>query len=986
VPEETRAFKDLTPGTMISHYRITTLIGAGGMGVVYKAVDTKLDRTVALKFLPPHLLCDAGARTRFEHEAKSASALNHPNITTIYEIDEDDGRCFIAMEFIDGQSLREIFRDRVLTMDEVLDIALQIGQGLDAAHKKDVVHRDIKPDNIMVTEDNRVKIMDFGLAKLRGATRVTKTATTVGTLQYMSPEQAQGKDTDHRSDIFSLGAVLYEMVTGRKAFRGDNEAAVINSILNHEPEPLARYKRDVPEGVQRIVDKALAKDKEERYQHADEMVADLKHERRISERIEPSVARQVETTLEPRRGILRLVALFAVAAVVVILYLVFEPFRIEMGPDTRAIAQQNSLAIMYFENMTDPEDTDRTAQMVTALLITDLSESEYMRVVSRQRLYDILGRLGKQDQKSIDKSVATEVAAEAGVKWILTGTVLQVEPNIVLTSEISDAETGEIRATQRVSGGIGEDLFAVIDRLTVEVRQDMSLPKEAMKEVDHRVADVTTCSESAYRYFLEGVDLSNKYYGEEARLSFRRALEQDSTFAMAYYFLSVLTQGKERQVLAEKALKYSATASKVERYYIEAYAAFLARDYEETVRRAQRVLDIEPDHKLTLFTMAVIYDNFLAKPELAVYYCRQVLEIDPSFKRAYNQMAYAYDRMDKPDSSIWAINQYIALAPDEPNPYDTRGDLYAYSGRLDEALASYRKAEEMKPDFVVSTLKVGNIYLFRGQYARAESCYRIVASSNDKWDRCEARVYLAAVPVHRGRFDAALEALRDGIGADQMEGTTQLYCAHKHRLAADIHLERGEYESAREEARRYRAIVMKAYPENPSYVADFYAHLLAEAGWVEEAEVALEAAEGRPDSETLKQFFSYYVAQGCIARARGNLDEAIGRLEKALDVASDPHFHVRSMLATVYLEAGRYDLAVATLERALSRYDNGRVLAAILAVKAYYLLGRAYEASGWNQKAIDQYEIFLSIWKDADPGIPMVEDARQRLERLKAAS
>lgn len=985
-PEETRAFKALSPGTTVSHYTIIEKIGAGGMGVVYKAVDTRLERPVALKFLPPHLLCDADARTRFEHEARSASALNHPNIATIYEIDEAEGQCFIAMELVEGRSLKEIFKDRVLSQDEILDIAVQIGQGLGAAHRRDVVHRDIKPDNIMVTEDNRTKIMDFGLAKLKGATRVTRTATTVGTLQYMSPEQARGRETDRRSDIFSFGAVLYEMITGRKAFRGDNEAAVINSILNQDPEPLARYKRDVPEGLQRIVDKALAKDREERYQHADDMVADLKRERRISERVEVSTGARPRPALKPRRGLVRLIGIFAVVVAVVILYLIFEPFRIEVGPDTQAIAQENSLAVMYFENMTDPEDTDRTAQMVTALLITDLSESDYMRVVSRQRLYDILARLGKEDQKAIDKSVASRVASEAGVKWILTGTVLQVKPSIVLTSEISDAATGEIRTSQRVAGGAGEDLFSVIDRLTVAVREDMALPEEASDEVDRQISTVTTSSQIAYRYYLEGVDLLRKYFENEARLSFQKAIEHDSTFAMAYYYLSLLSEGKEGRDLARKALKYSSDASRVERYYIEAYQSFLAGDYEDTIRKLQRIFDIEPDNKLALYTLAVIYNRFLVRPELSVSYSKRVLEIDPYYKPAYNQMAYAYDRLAKHDSSLWAINQYIALAPDEPNPYDTRGDLYAYSGRLDEALASYKKAEEMKPDFVASTLKVGNIHLFRRQYAQAESCYRIVASSDDKWDRCEARVYLAVVPLYQGKFDEALGVLRRGIGADQMEGTLLTYSAHKHRLAANIYFERGEYESAIEEARLYREIVMKAYPENPSYVAGFYAGLLAETGRVEDAEGVLREAESRPDSETLRQFSSYHMVQGYIARARGNLDEAIAHLGEALEAAESPYFHLRSVLATVYLEAGRYDLAVTTLEQALSRYDNGRALSTIRAVKAYYLLGRAYEASGWNQRAIDQYEIFLKIWKDADQGITVVEDARRRLERLKAAS
>jgi len=492
LPDETRSFKMLTPGTMISHYRIIEKIGAGGMGVVYKAEDTRLKRTVALKFLPPRFLCDADARARFEHEAQSASALNHPNITTIYEIDDAEGRCFIAMEYIGGKSIKCAVADGADSIDEILDLALQIGKGLDAAHRKDVVHRDIKSANIMVNDDGVVKIMDFGLAKLKGVTKLTKEGTTLGTLQYMSPEQVLGTGVDRRSDIFSLGVVLFEMITGRLPFGGDDEAALINSILNETPEPLARYKADVPEGLQRIVDKALAKDKEERYQHADEVVADLKREKRGSALTETTRMSAAVVPGEPRKRLLHILVPVAAACVIALLIFVFEPFRIEMGPEKQAIAEENSLAIMYFENLADPEDTERTGKMVTALLITDLSESEYLEVVSRQRLFDILRALGKDDLKVIDASVASEVAEQAGVKWILTGNVFRTEPSIVLTSDISDAASGKITASQRVTGEPDEDIFAVVDRLSKAIRDDMALPEAAGAEIDRPVADVTT--------------------------------------------------------------------------------------------------------------------------------------------------------------------------------------------------------------------------------------------------------------------------------------------------------------------------------------------------------------------------------------------------------------------------------------------------------------------------------------------------------------
>ncbi|MFC1683752.1 serine/threonine protein kinase, partial [Candidatus Zixiibacteriota bacterium] len=249
-------------GKTISHYKITSKLGEGGMGVVYLAQDLKLDRQVALKFLPEHLTADEVEKERFIHEARAASSLNHSNITTIYEIDEFEGQLFFAMEYCPGRNIKELIEKDKLILKKTLDIAIQICEGLTAAHDKEVVHRDIKSENIMITPEGRAKIMDFGLAKLKGASKITSTGSTVGTVAYMSPEQAQGMDVDRRSDIFSFGVVLYEMISSHLPFKGEHEAAVIYSIVNETPEPLARYKADVPEGLQRIVTKALTKDLE----------------------------------------------------------------------------------------------------------------------------------------------------------------------------------------------------------------------------------------------------------------------------------------------------------------------------------------------------------------------------------------------------------------------------------------------------------------------------------------------------------------------------------------------------------------------------------------------------------------------------------------------------------------------------------------------------------------------------------------------------
>ncbi|MFZ1947035.1 MAG: serine/threonine-protein kinase, partial [bacterium] len=278
----------LAPGTTVLQYKIIERIGSGGMAEVYLAEDTRLGRKAALKFLFPQYAVDPDIKQRFAREAQAAAALSHPNIVTIYEVAEYQGRPYIAMEYVDGGSLRDVISVKDLSTGEFIGLAIQICEGLSAAHRAGIVHRDIKPQNILISRDGRPKISDFGLARFEGSSRITQDGTTVGTLAYMSPEQAKATDVDQRADIFSLGAVLYEMITRRLPFAGQSEGAIINAILNDVPEPLARYKRDVPEALEKIIEKALLKDREERYQHVDDLVADLRREKRSREFAETS--------------------------------------------------------------------------------------------------------------------------------------------------------------------------------------------------------------------------------------------------------------------------------------------------------------------------------------------------------------------------------------------------------------------------------------------------------------------------------------------------------------------------------------------------------------------------------------------------------------------------------------------------------------------------------------------------------------------------
>jgi serine/threonine protein kinase/tetratricopeptide (TPR) repeat protein len=969
-------------GQTILHYRILEKLGEGGMGVVYKAEDTKLKRTVALKFLPSKISEHPQEKARFVQEAQAASSLNHPNVTTIHGIETSSQGDFIVMEYVEGRTLKEIVDKNELQVKDVLEIGIQVCEGLTAAHEKGIVHRDIKSSNIMITPKGRVKIMDFGLAKRRDAEQITQKPSTLGTVAYMSPEQASGEQVDRRSDIFSLGVVLYEMLTGRLPFEGEHMAAIIYSILNEEPQPIARYNSRTSTKLEEIVLKALSKDRDERYQHSDDLMADLRHERRLLDttRTTPGVVRPEA----PKKRFPVLIP-FLVLIILAAAMLIFKPFQIRFGSPQKAAAEEHSLAIMYFENVADPEDSDRIAQMVTSLLITDLSESEYIKVTSRQRLYDILKLMGQEELKVIDQTVATEVARRAGVKFIMTGSILQTEPVMVITTEISEAGSGRIVASERVNGREEEDLFAVVDRLSAQVKLDLALPEEARQETDRSVADVTTHSPEAYRHYLEGMDYLNKVYNAEAEESFRKALEYDSTFAMAYFRLGLLKDDEVRSPYMAKAMEYSDQISQKERLYIESMTEVTDRKFPQGIEKMEELSRRYPDDKEIHFWLGVFYRQLPGKNQDAVNSLTRAIEIDPLYKNAYNMLAYTYDREGDFEESLWAINKYATIAPDEANPYDTRGDLYAFNGRIDQAMESYLRALEVKPDFYPSLIKVGHMRLFRREYTLAESCYKAVASCDDKSYRASGRTLLALIPMHQGKLDEALEVLDHGIAADQMEQVRGTRNAFKHYLKAEIYARKERWDAALGEAKRGRAVELEADPEALIGGRDFLACVLVESGREAEARRVLEILKQDIEEKLPLVLYHYRQALGCVELFTGNAQAAVTHLEQAVWESIEVPFLGRLFLARAYLEAGRHGEAVSLLESVMNRYDEARAIRPIWSVRGHYYLGLAYERSGWDRKAVEQYEEFLEIWNDADPVLAEVQDARERLERLSHA-
>jgi len=516
----TRTHVILTKGTMVSHYRIVEKIGAGGMGEVYLAEDTKLKRKVALKFLPNQLSGDADFRARFVREAEATAKLNHPNIITIYEVSEYQERPFFAMELVEGQSLRNLAKCKELGLDRIIELAIQICDGLSAAHDKKVVHRDIKPSNIVIDAYGRPKILDFGLAAIQGGEQLTKTGSTLGTIRYMSPEQVQGQEVDQRSDLFSLAVVLYELITGRTPFEKDNEGATLKAITQDSPEPLTRYKSDVPEKLQEIVFKLLEKDRELRYQSAEGVIADLK--RLMFDSQQTGYTRSVKS--KPKKTGL----ILGVAAVIVllasILYFSFQSAEEKVQVDDEV----PMIAVMPFENLGSPED-DYFADGMTEEIRSRLAGINGLGVS-----YSTSSREYKPEEqtlKEFGQKLGVDYALVGSVRWSASGEHVKVRitPQLIRVSDERSLWSKNYEQALL-------EVFAVQADIAEKIVEQLGL---TLVESDkHDLANIPTEDSEAYRFYLKALQVyrhrSDHQGVIDARPLVDSAVAHDSTFALAH--------------------------------------------------------------------------------------------------------------------------------------------------------------------------------------------------------------------------------------------------------------------------------------------------------------------------------------------------------------------------------------------------------------------------------------------------------------------
>jgi eukaryotic-like serine/threonine-protein kinase len=988
-------------GQTISHYRILEKLGEGGMGVVYKAQDTKLDRIVALKFLPQHLTSDKTEQERFIHEAKAASALNHPNITTIYEVDDVDGTMFIAMELCEGKTLRQIVESQDLTVRKVLDIAVQTCEGLALAHEKGIVHRDIKSDNIMLTPRNQVKIMDFGLAKIKGSSKLTRTGSTLGTASYMSPEQAQGEEVDRRSDIFSFGIVLYELLTRQLPFRGEHQSAVTYAIVNEEPQPMARFNNQVSPRLEEIVAKALAKDRDERYQHIDDLLADLRRERKNLDYVKTSQAVPVSPIKEKRstsRSLLLKFGLPAAAVVVlVVLMIIFNPFNLQVGQQKTVASEQNSVAVMYFENIPDPSDKDHTGEMLVNLLITSLSQAKGLDVVSRERLYEIQKDLNNAERTTIAPSLAAQIAQRAGVKTMLLGSIVQTTPLLVITSRLVDVQTGKILGSARLTGYSLQKIFVLVDSLSVLVKNELNVGvREA--EPQQSVATVTTSSPEAYRSYITAIDMEGKYYYEEALAALERAVELDKTFAMAYFRMFQVKRDLSDRSGAIEALRkaYELTGKATERERLRISAEYLTTIQHDNAKAAQileKYVGSYPHEADAVRNLAALYWSTFDLDRARAVLERGVAD-NPLEKELLNLYAYTLAGWGERSAALAMIDRYIALAPAEPNPYDSKGEVYFILGEVDSAVVWFQKALTMRRDFT-SVEKIGWIAAIRGDYSAANAAFDQYASTSSQLQRFGASTDRVLIPILRGRFGEGRRVIEDLLVSREVQALPKQQTALLYGTLVFLCNESGDAAAALKYAQAY-SDRMKKEPSNTVYVRDLLAWALQKNGNAKSAQNVLDQLGQDNPATNSREYMRFDYMRGVIAFEQGDYQGALAHFSPALQ----RQFRNRApeyFYAVALLKSGRLSESIAELKR-LSWWSPVSWSPVslldlpvmhnwpIASVKAHYWLGVAYEQQGNTNEAIKEYEIFLDKWKDAEQEWPEMKDAKVRLTRLKSGT
>lgn len=1047
-------------GQQIGKFKIERLLGAGGMGEVYLAIDTMLNRKIAIKFLPKDLESRDRVVKRFMREAQASARLTHPNIATLYDVGVFENRHYILMEYVDGEPLSRIMRRDKLEIKIGVRYAVQIAEALAEAHEHGVLHRDIKPGNVLITKKNQVKVLDFGLAKFidgdniiitgplsnpssttagtgikneRTTDELTREGVLVGTPRYMSPEQILGRQVDMRSDVFAYGILLYEMFTGQHPFKVENNSQLVVAISTEQPPLIKNIAPDVPDELIAVIMKALEKQPEFRYQTVRQMAdelrtlairlfadhyfdysgaedfrSDIPNQRssippaNITPNVNPekkTVAPDPDTTvnIDPKTERTRIMRSSQIILAVVIVVLLlggtsYLYWALKMRNRPSFSSTRPLIAVMYFDNFTNDPQMEWLGRGLTEMLTTDLAQVRSIEVVSKQRLFDTLQMLGKQDALSMDRNIASEVARKVGAEAILSGSVLKINSKLRLNVRLEEISTGKVIISDVIEGNSIDEIFTLVDAITAKVSRFYN--PEDTNEDTPKLGQVTTNSVEAFRLYNRGLERCWLTNFDEGLDDLERSVEIDDQFALAHLQIGnakfVRNDTNGARVAFDKALKYIDRAGYREQMLIRGvndyYKGYDTGDYAPAVAIFNQMEANYPKDKEVYLWLGLCQWR-IGEYKRAINYYKRILDLDPDFNEMYVALAQAYADDEDYISAVAAMRKTLAFHSGQPDGHNLLGNIYMRMGRVEDAIIEYNTMKSIKKEYrdFRALLDLGQAYIIKGDKEQGkELLNEYLDASSDAAGVVWAHLALFREAFGQGNSVAAQNHLNGALKAAQesknVSAETLVRC-----YQSDFYLFLGRKDEALQAAKD--ALIIAGLDTGGREACQQLALTFLELGDNNSAINSIDSFFKKA-GDTKSSVDVRRIIDGAIAYRAGDYNRS--RELWAVPLKYNIHMFWRYGLALY--QTGKLDEAKDQFQRLLIHegFDPERrgiywsfQNPEYAVVLANYYMGRISEAKGVREEARQYYEKFIASWAKADFQRPEISDAKNRLANLQ---